>query len=101
MNLNTKFGELSPSFRVSFSEATHSLSASFGEVIVTEIPPQGIEVYKGEYAVTPKVEAQSLETANKLLKQNVAIRAIPFYETTNNSGGMTAYIGSEVPYGDQ
>ncbi len=101
MKLDVKFGDLSPVFQADFSESECSLSPSFGEVIVMVAPPQDVVLYSGEYTVTPKVEAQSLKTANKFMQKDVSIRAIPFYETTNNSGGVTAYIGSEVPYGNQ
>ena len=52
--------------------------------------------YEGDYEVTPKVEAQTLETENKFLKQNVSILGIPYYDVSNNAGGNTIYIGSEV-----
>ena len=101
MKLDVKFGELSPVFKTVFSESECSLTPSFGEVIVVTTPPQDVVLYNGEYSVTPKIEAQSLKTANRFMQKDVSIHAIPFYKTTNNSGGMTAYIGSEVPYGNQ
>lgn len=100
MQLNVKFGELDNTFKLNFSETECSLSPSFGDVVVMLTPTQDVDLYKGEYNVTPKVEAQLLETANKFMQKDVSIHAIPFYETTNNSGGVTAYIGNEVPYGN-
>lgn len=52
--------------------------------------------YTGPYTVTPKVEAQTLETARKLMTDDVNIKAIPFFETSNAAGGETFYIGTEV-----
>lgn len=52
--------------------------------------------YTGPYTVTPKVEAQTLETARKLMTDDVNIKAIPFFETSNNAGGETVYIAMEV-----
>lgn len=52
--------------------------------------------YEGEYTVTPKTTEQRLPTANKLLREDVFIKEIPYFEVGNNSGGDTVYIGSEV-----
>ena len=52
--------------------------------------------YTGPYTVTPKVEAQTLETARKIMTDDVNIKAIPFFETSNNAGGETVYIAMEV-----
>lgn len=49
--------------------------------------------YEGEYNVTPKFEAQTLPTAEKLLAKDVIIEEIPYAEVTNNSGGTTVTIG--------
>lgn len=52
--------------------------------------------YTGSYEVTPKVEAQTMPTAQKLMTQDVTIKAIPIYNVSNNSGGSTVYIAKEV-----
>ena len=52
--------------------------------------------YDGEYIVTPKTTEQTLSTANKVLREDVLINKIPYFEVGNNSGGDTVYIGSEV-----
>lgn len=52
------------------------------------------ETYKGSYIVTPKVYPQSLPTKNKIMKSDVSILEIPYYETSNLSG-KTVYIGGE------
>lgn len=54
------------------------------------------EMYDGDYKVTPKTQEQILETKDKLMADDVTVRKIPFYETTNNTGGTTVYIASEV-----
>lgn len=51
--------------------------------------------YSGSYNVTPKTEGQILETENKILRQDVLIKRIPYFETSNDYG-ETIYIGSEV-----
>lgn len=55
-----------------------------------------VDPYEGEYVITPRVEAQTMPTAQKYMAQDVQIEGIPFFETSNTSGGKTAYIGKEV-----
>lgn len=55
------------------------------------------EVYDGDYKVTPMVEEeQILETARKLLTDDIVVAKVPYFETSNDSNGKTAYIGKEV-----
>lgn len=55
------------------------------------------QMYDGEYEVIPKAgESQTLETENKVLRENLIVREVPFYETSNDSNGLTAYIAKEV-----
>lgn len=50
--------------------------------------------YEGEYIVTPQPwDEIVLETGNKILRDNVTVEVIPYYETSNLSGGSTVYIG--------
>ena len=51
--------------------------------------------YSGEYEITPQVESQTLPTRNKILRENMEVKEIPYYETSNEYGN-TIYIGSEV-----
>lgn len=52
------------------------------------------DYYKGSYDVTPKVDQQSLPTKEKLMAENIRIRAIPYYDVGNATGGSTVYIGT-------
>lgn len=55
------------------------------------------DIYDGEYEVTPNAhKSQTLETADKLLKENVTIAKVPYWETSNPSGGNTIYIADET-----
>lgn len=56
----------------------------------------GGEPYEGEYEVTPKVSSQTLPTAKKLMKDDVMVKAIPYFDVSNPAGGQTIYIGSEL-----
>lgn len=59
-------------------------------------PPAGYSLYTGDYEVTPKAYAQTLETANKLLTENIVVAAVPYHETSNDSDGLTVHIAEEV-----
>ena len=51
--------------------------------------------FLGEYEVTPKVDAQTMPCAGKKMLKDVEIKAIPFFETSNEAG-TTVYIAAEV-----
>lgn len=53
----------------------------------------GLPLYTGDYEVTPKIEAQKLDTANRSMEKDVTIHAIPYYEVDNASNGQTIVIG--------
>ena len=57
--------------------------------VVHDSPPD----YEGETRVTPRTEPQTLKTENRALRADVTVEAIPFFKTTNPSGGYTAIIG--------
>ena len=52
--------------------------------------------YDGSYEIIPTVEEQFMATKDKYMKDDVNIHPIPFYSVSNNSGGNTVFIGSEV-----
>lgn len=56
----------------------------------------GGKPYDGDYVVTPRVSEQKLETKGAIMNDDVTVKAIPFFNVGNQSGGRTAYIGSEV-----
>jgi hypothetical protein len=53
----------------------------------------GGECYEGDYVVTPKVDAQSLPTKEKVMLEDMTVKAIPYAEVTNVSNGKTVTIG--------
>ena len=68
------------------------LTASTGLPVVREYI--GAEEYDGSYEVIPLAwDDQSLPTTNKILRHDVHIQEIPYYEVSNPSGGMTVNIG--------
>jgi hypothetical protein len=48
--------------------------------------------YEGPYAVTPAVTAQTLSTTDTAMVDDVTVAAIPYTETPNAAGGLTASI---------
>ncbi len=53
--------------------------------------------YTGDYIITPLVNDQViLETQGKLMDDDVTVLRVPYLETSNPSGGNTAYIGEYV-----
>ena len=53
-----------------------------------------VDIYDGDYIITPKVESQLMRTKNKKMEDNVTVLAIPYFETSNLTG-KTVYIGGE------
>lgn len=52
--------------------------------------------YNGSYSVKPKAfEDITLPTANKLMKNNVTIEKVPYFETSNETG-TTIYIADSI-----
>ncbi len=87
-----EFREISSAFAVRLSESMSTFDADFGTISV--LP--STEVYSGPYEVTPAVISQTIETAEKTMKYDMQIKAIPYFDVGNASGGSTVYIGSEV-----
>lgn len=51
------------------------------------------EYYDGETTVVPSDYDKVLHTNGKTMRDDVTVVAIPFFRTTNVSGGDTIYIG--------
>lgn len=71
----------------------HNANILRGKIISGSVPiyPD----YEGSYDITPKSTSQTLNTENKVLRQDMLVESIPYYETSNEYG-KTIYIGSEV-----
>ena len=55
--------------------------------------PYSANYYTGDYDITPTIDGQVMETANKTMVEDVTINPIPYEEVTNLGGGITATIG--------
>lgn len=50
--------------------------------------------YEGEYEVVPSLaEDITLETAKKLMTDDVTVKKLPRYDVANEAGGTTVYLG--------
>lgn len=54
------------------------------------------EDYTGSYDITPKVDEQVMRTKDSHMTDDVTIKAIPYYNVGNTSGGSTVYIGNKL-----
>lgn len=84
------------------ADAIRAKDGSTDPMTLAEMPGKitaiqtGGEPYEGPYDVTPKVTAQTLKTAQKLMRDDVSVRAIPYFDVSNPAGGNTIYIANEV-----
>lgn len=53
------------------------------------------DYYDGDYVITPRVDEQILQTREKLMADNVTVKEIPYYETSNING-TTIYIANSL-----
>lgn len=58
--------------------------------------PEFFDTYRGNYTVVPSPNSRVMETKDKFMSDDVTIKAIPFYNVSNTSGGSTVYIGNEL-----
>lgn len=63
----------------------------FNPVNVDVLQTQG-EEYSGSYEITPAVEQQIMQTAEKVMREDVTIKEIPYAEVSNPAGGTTVII---------
>lgn len=78
----------------SLSGKITTTSALTGELATGVTIFKDIELYDGSYEVTPLPGSDIvLNTANKGMTENLVVLEIPFYKTTNTSGGYTVIIG--------
>lgn len=64
--------------------------------VITVPVYEDIPEYEGVYDITPKVVEQRMETKDKLMRDDVTIKSIPFFNVSNTSGGTTVYIAKET-----
>ena len=75
-------------FVFSFTESDQEFPFDFGEI--TE--GGDYEVYAGPYVITPKVDGQTVLTAEKVCSEDIEVEGVPYLEVQNPQGGYTATI---------
>lgn len=93
MRLDIVFEENDQRLQADFSENDFHIPADFGEVHLVHAVG---EAYKGDYAVTPKVDEQVMPTKGKYMIDDMIVNPIPIFEVSNSSGGTTVYIAKEM-----
>lgn len=83
-----------PTVRGTLTGEAPSMTGVISHVILHDDP------YEGPYTVTPLAfDPTILPTADKVMLNDVTVTKVPFYKTTNITGGYTAYI-AETTYGN-
>ena len=82
-------------FHVNFKQTDQKLPVRFDNFQNIAVSPD-VEYYTGSYEITPDVDAQKMPTAQKFMNEDVTVKAIPFFDVSNDAGGNTIFIASEV-----
>ncbi len=82
---------------IKFAELQQTFTGGFGEMLQRD--PDEASLYTGNYTVIPEIQAQTLDTKDKILRENVKVQKIPLYEVGNASSGETVIIGGKNEYG--
>lgn len=80
------------SFKIGFAPSKSVFPIDFDTVVEVKEGSEA-EIYEGEYVLTPETTDQILLTKEKLLKDNVTVKAVPKQIVDNPSGGQTVTIG--------
>lgn len=70
MRFDVTFRELDEKLNVDFRTRNEKIKVDFEHFQIVS-DHEGVEYYKGDYTVTPKVEKQELATRQKFLTENV------------------------------
>lgn len=95
MRFNVDFKQSDQKIPLCFDSTRNRIEAAVENFQRVEIIGD-VEYYTGAYTVTPKTTGQYLATRDKMMSDDVTIKEIPYYETSNVSGGNTVYIGKEI-----
>ena len=95
MRFEVKFLQNGRSFFTDLRTDSQKIDTAFSEFQEISIIDE-IEAYDGPYVVTPAIDSQVLPTSQKRMTDNMTVKAIPYFQTSNPQMGETVYIGSEV-----
>ncbi len=84
----------SQSFTTNFKSRQENFSLKLQDYI--SVSTEQYESYGGEYVVTPQAyDNQTLETKNKIMKDDITVLKVPFF-SVDNASGQTVSIALEV-----
>ena len=95
MKFEVKFLQNDRSFFTDLHTDSQKIDTEFSEFQEVSVIDE-IEAYDGPYVITPAIDSQVLPTAQKRMTDNMTVKAIPYFQTSNPQMGETVYIGSEV-----
>ena len=76
LSFKTEFSANSASFKTEFSANSASFDTDMGSYVGSNL-----DEFEGEYEFTSKIKkAQTFETKNKIMKNDIVIKEIPIYE---------------------
>ncbi len=93
VKIDFELQEYNHEFSVDMQSSDEAFEPEFNETTVVH---EDLPVYDGTYVATPKTTEQVLPTKDKVLRDDIAVKAIPAFSVSNTSGGNTFYIASEV-----
>lgn len=97
MNPNVGISNVSIPVEVGTSQVVIQADLSEAQIFSTEIGASYVlnknADYEGDYTVTPRLYDQTLETADKVMSDDVTVYEIPVVYTSNLYGGQTVVIG--------
>ena len=95
MRIDISLGESRQEYNLEVEQSTTELSLDTAESITVSIS-DAIPEYEGSYIVIPDTQSQTLETKDKKMTDDVLVREIPYYETSNPQNGLTVYIANSL-----
>lgn len=93
--------ENQPVCSLTVDQLTYENNLALDTVINAEIV--NVDLYEGSYDVVSLADNdQTLDTKNKMCTDDITVRKVPYFETSNLSGGYTVYIApnGEIVYGN-
>ena len=94
MRIDIQLSESRQEYALRVSGNNENISLTPSETINVNIV--GGDPYEGPYIVVPKIVDQTLETKDKLMEDDVLVREIPYYETSNIQNGITVFIADNL-----
>ena len=96
MVLGRSYTPSKPSGSAGLPEVSESDDGKVLMVVGGQWAAANLPVYSGSYEATPTAAGFAMRTAGAYMEKDVTVNAIPYFETSNTSGGNTIYIASEV-----